>query len=159
MNVNRRALNAYGQSDLEHQIDTASPHRLICLLYDGAIKAVAMAKVQMENHLVAAKGASISKAISIVEDGLRVALDKSVGGELADNLESLYDYISYRLLVANVNNDPEALDEVAKLLSELREAWESIGNAATQNNGASNESESPLELNREKKATLSYGRI
>jgi flagellar protein FliS len=74
----------------------------------------------------AAKGASISKAITIIDEGLKACLDKSAGGELAQNLSSLYDYMNQRLLIANLKNDTGILDEVSQLLTELKGAWESI---------------------------------
>jgi len=75
---------------------------------------------------VATKGSAISKAIPIIEDGLNASLDKKVGGELAQNLSSLYEYMSRRLLTANVNNDMAALNEVAGLLNDLKGAWDGI---------------------------------
>jgi flagellar protein FliS len=73
-----------------------------------------------------AKGASISKAMMIIDEGLKSSLDMKVGGELPKNLAALYDYMNQRLLHANLNNDPTVLDEVSGLLSELKGAWEAI---------------------------------
>ena len=73
-----------------------------------------------------AKGASITRVIAIIGEGLNASLDKTVGGELAHNLSSLYDYMVMRMVAANVNNDIAALDEVANLLGELKEAWDTI---------------------------------
>jgi flagellar protein FliS len=74
----------------------------------------------------AVKGKSISKAIAIIGEGLNASLNKSAGGELAQNLSSLYDYMVMRLVDANLKNDITVLDEVARLLTELTEAWDSI---------------------------------
>ena len=69
----------------------------------------------------------LSKAILIIESGLRLSLDKKAGGEIAESLDSLYVYMSHRLTVANIRNQPEMVNEVIKLLSDLKSAWEAIG--------------------------------
>ncbi|MFC3625585.1 flagellar export chaperone FliS [Vogesella amnigena] len=125
--MNKHALKAYGQKSLELEVESASPHKLILLLFDGAIQAVKQARFHMENGNVAEKGRLISKAIAIVDEGLLAALDRKAGGELADNLAALYTYCCERLFAANRNNDGAALDEVANLLGELKGAWEEIG--------------------------------
>ncbi|MFC4161603.1 flagellar export chaperone FliS [Chitinimonas lacunae] len=153
----RSALNAYGQSSVELDVQGASPHRLVCLLYEGAIKAVALAKVHMQAGAIADKGASISKAIAIIEEGLRLSLDKEgAGAELAQNLDALYEYMTLRLLTANLKNDVEALDEVYGLLVPLREAWEAIDKQHTASPGGS---PSPSgDQNAPPRGSLSYGR-
>ena len=80
----------------------------------------------------AAKGKAISKAITIINDGLRASLDLKVGGPLAQNLYALYEYMGNRLLFANLKNDVAALDEVKHLLANLKEAWEAIGKPRVQ---------------------------
>ncbi len=82
------------------------------------------------------KGNAISKAIRIIDDGLKASLDKQVGGEIATNLDALYDYMSRRLLEANIKNDPAILEEVRGLLADLRDTWNQIGGnpAATNTN-------------------------
>lgn len=84
----------------------------------------------MEAKNIAAKGKAISKAINIIDNGLRASLDKNVGGEIALNLDALYAYMSERLLQANLQNAPDLIQEVIKLLSDLKGAWESIAPAA-----------------------------
>jgi flagellar protein FliS len=69
----------------------------------------------------------LSKAVAILEEGLRSSLDKEVGGELAENLDALYEYCSNTLIEANLSNQPDKLDEVVKLLAPIRDAWETIG--------------------------------
>lgn len=123
----RKALHAYGAQSLETEVAAASPHRLILMLYDGAIKAVNMAKAYMQNGQIAEKGAAISKAIAIIDEGLRLSLDKERGGELVHNLDALYAYMTQQLLLANIHNQVDTLDEVCGLLASLKEAWESIG--------------------------------
>ena len=84
----------------------------------------------MKNGETVAKGESLSKAISIISSGLQASLDVNAGGELAQHLYALYDYMSRRLLLANLHNNPEYVEEVAGLLAELSGAWEMIGTAA-----------------------------
>ena len=121
-----RAVTAYSALEIETGVAGASPLRLIVMLYDGALKAIYAAKVAMERGEIASKGSAISKAIAIIDEGLRPALDLDAGGEIAANLMALYQYVTGRLLYANLKNDRRALDEAARLLSELRSAWEML---------------------------------
>lgn len=120
------ATNAYAKIGLESSVTTADPHKLIAMLYQGALLAIASAKNGIMHKDIPAKGAAISKAIAIIGEGLNASLDKSVGGVLAQNLSALYDYMVLRLVTANLKNDMAALDEVARLLADLKGAWESI---------------------------------
>jgi flagellar protein FliS len=119
-------MNAYAKMGNDVAVETASPHKLISMLYEGAILAIVKAKAYMQNGEIAAKGESISKAMSIINLGLLASLDTTVGGELAQNLQMLYEYMSQTLLEANVKNDPAKLDEVAGLLRDLKSAWDTI---------------------------------
>jgi flagellar protein FliS len=107
-------------------VETASPHKLISMLYEGAILAIVKAKAYMQNGEIAAKGESISRAMAIINLGLLASLDTSVGGELAQNLQMLYEYMSRTLLEANIENNPSKLDEVSGLLRDLKGAWDAI---------------------------------
>ena len=80
----------------------------------------------MAQKSIAAKGQSISKAIMIIESGLKISLDVKAGGELGTRLAALYDYMCDRLLRANLHNRTEILEEVSRLLTELRDAWAQI---------------------------------
>jgi len=126
------AINAYNNVGLESSVMGADPHKLISLLYQGALLEIANAKNGILRKETTAKGKSISRAIAIIGEGLNASLDKNVGGELAQNLSSLYDYMVARLVVANLNNDITVLDEVARLLTELKGAWDSIRSQAGQ---------------------------
>ncbi|MEO6698941.1 MAG: flagellar export chaperone FliS [Paraperlucidibaca sp.] len=120
-----RASKAYANIGAQTSVEAASPHRLIQLLYAGAIDRIARARGHMQRKDVADKGLCISRAIDII-DSLRASLDKRHGHLLADNLENLYDYMCRRLLQANNDNDPALLDEVGQLLGELKSAWDAI---------------------------------
>ena len=121
-----RALNKYCALEVEATVNSASPQRLVVMLYEGALKAIFTAKRAMAHGETALKGEAISKAIAILDQGLRPALDLENGGDIAANLLALYDYLASRLLYANLKNDPASLDEAARLLSELKSAWESL---------------------------------
>ncbi|OGT02198.1 MAG: flagellar export chaperone FliS, partial [Gallionellales bacterium RBG_16_57_15] len=114
----------YAKVGIESGVTTADPHKLISMLYQGALLAIANAKNSILRENISARGAAISKAIAIIGEGLNASLDKSVGGDLAQNLSSLYDYMVMRLVAANLKNDMAALDEVARLLSDLKSAWD-----------------------------------
>jgi flagellar protein FliS len=122
---NCQAMRQYQGLGMQTSIEDAAPHRLIQLLMDGALDKIAAAKGFMERGDIPQKGAHIGRAISII-DGLRVSLDKSVGGEIAQNLENLYSYMMTRLTEANLRNDVAYLNEVAALLRQIKGAWDAI---------------------------------
>lgn len=121
------AVKAYARVAVETDIAAADPHKLVLMLFEGARLAVTKAKLHMGQKAIAAKGEAVSQAISIIDQGLKASLDVRAGGELGLKLYSLYEYMCHRLLIANLNNQPEILDEVGDLLRELHEAWASIG--------------------------------
>lgn len=122
----RNPAQSYAKVGVEVAVESADPHHLILMLFDGAISAIALAKFQMLNTQIPEKGANISKAISIITDGLKASLDMKAGGELAERLDALYDYMAQRLIWANLKNETGPLDEVSGLLTELRDAWAQI---------------------------------
>lgn len=128
----RNAAQAYIRVGLETGVIAASPHGLVLMLFDGALCAVAEADTHLEHGRGAAKGEAISRAISIIDQGLRASLDETQGGRIAGYLLELYDYMSRRLLFASLRNDRGALHEVSKLLGELRSSWAAIGGAITK---------------------------
>ena len=125
-----RAATAYARVGVESGVESADPHRLVLMLFEGALVAIARGRSAMLARDFAAKGEAVSRAIQIVEQGLKASLDETAGGELARQLHALYDYVGERLLMASVRNQPDGLDEAARLLGELREAWASIAPAA-----------------------------
>lgn len=128
----KRGVNAYANVGLETGVASASPLKLIIMLYDGALAALLGAKANMAAGNIAVKGAAISKAITIIDNGLRASLDKGAGGDIAENLDALYDYMSRRLLEANIKNDVGIVEEIHGLLADLRGAWIAIGDKADQ---------------------------
>ena len=123
-------LAAYGDVGVGAAVSTASPHQLIVLLFEGASQAIVVARAGIEAGDIPKKGAAITKAIDIILNGLRASLNLEEGGDLAQNLYALYDYMARRLLHANLHNDKSALDEVLKLLNEIHGAWVDIGKQA-----------------------------
>ena len=122
--------NAYAKVEVETGVTAADPHTLVLMLYDGAILAISTAAGAMLRGDIATKGQSTSKAIEIITNGLKASLDVKAGGELAERLSALYDYMGERLLYANLHNNRAALDEVSGLLEGLREAWQGISPSA-----------------------------
>ncbi len=118
-------ISQYKQVDRYTGVTDATPHQLVCMLLDGALGKLAMVKGYMSHGEIAAKGEAIGQAIAIV-NGLRASLDKKAGGELAANLDDLYDYIERRLVEANLRNDVAMVDEVSRLLREIKTAWDAI---------------------------------
>ncbi len=128
----RNAISAYQKVGIDAAIEVADPYRLILLLFAGAQAAIGKARAAMQQQQIAAKGEAISKAIDIIGNGLKVSLDLEQGGELAERLHALYDYMVLRLLRANLDNDLRALEEVAALLEEIHGAWREISPQAQQ---------------------------
>lgn len=128
----RNAISAYQKVGVDAAIEVADPHRLILLLFAGAQAAIGNARVAMQQQQIAARGEAISKAIDIIGNGLKVSLDLEQGGEIAQRLDALYDYLVLRLLRANLDGDLRALEEVATLLEEIHGAWREISPNAVQ---------------------------
>jgi flagellar protein FliS len=120
------AAQAYARIGLETGVAAASPQRLIVMLYDGALAALVEARAHVQAGRTAQKGRALGKAISIVHEGLKAALDVSQGGDIARSLMDLYDYVGRRLLLANLRDDVALIDEATRLLTELRGAWATL---------------------------------
>jgi flagellar protein FliS len=128
-------VSAYKSVGVDSAVTAADPHKLILLLLDGALSAISLAKGAMARGEIAAKGEAVSKAIDIIQNGLRASLDQEQGGELAVQLDLLYEYMGRRLLHANLRDDPAALDEVTALLREIHAAWAEIRKRALEPGG------------------------
>lgn len=121
-----RGAQSYARVGLETGVNSASPEKLISLLFDGARSAIRRAQVALEKGDVPARGQAISKAIEIVGSGLRAALDREAGGEVAQNLYTLYEYIERCLLQANLRADAAKLAEADTLLKDVADAWKDM---------------------------------
>ena len=119
------ALRQYQQVSRQAAAVIADPHRLVALLLDGALERLASAKGHTAAGALAEKSALIRATMGII-DGLRMSLNRQQGGEIAENLDQLYDYMNRRLLEANHKNDVTLIDEVIGLLSELKAGWDGI---------------------------------
>ena len=129
-------VSAYKSVSVDAAVAMSDPHRLILMLFDGALIAVGEARSHMAQGSIAEKGVSVSKAIDIIDNGLKASLDVRQGGELAQRLSALYDYMLTRLIYANLRNNVAALDEVTGLLGDLRGAWAEIGKAQRPDAGS-----------------------
>jgi len=123
--------SAYTKTSATSGVENADPHRLIQMLIDGAIEKINRAKFFLRNNKVAEKGQHISWAISII-GGLQASLDHKQGGEIAQNLDALYDYCCRTLLEANVENDKDKLNSVLGVMQQVKEAWDGIREQAIQ---------------------------
>lgn len=119
------AIKQYQQVSVSSSVMGASPHRLVQMLMEGVLERVAVAKESIVRNEIAMKGQNIGRAIDIV-GGLQGSLNKEAGGEIAENLDNLYDYMIRRLLVANSQNDVSILDEVSNLMLEIKMGWDAI---------------------------------
>lgn len=123
--INKKALEGYGRGAVESEVNFASPHRIIQMLMEGALSKIATAKGCIARNDIAEKSRQITWGMNIIQ-GLRTSLDAQKGGEVAANLDALYEYMGRRLLEANVTNDVVILDEVSNLLMEVKAGWDNI---------------------------------
>lgn len=120
-------VQAYQKVGLESAVMSASPHQLVVMLFDGAHSALVRARLFLEQGDITSKGEALSKAINIIDNGLKAGLNMDIGGDLPHNLAALYDYMVRRLLHANLRNDVDAINEVEALLLNISDAWKQIG--------------------------------
>lgn len=119
------AMRQYKSVNTQVQAVDASPHRLIQMLLEGGLARLAQARGAMERGDVGKKGELIGQAISII-GGLREGLNLDQGGEIAVNLDKLYEYMAVRLLAANLHSDLAAIEEVSGLLRNVKAGWDAI---------------------------------
>lgn len=122
-----RAASAYQRVGVETSVSGASPHQLVNLLLEALLRNVATARGALQRGDIAAKGESISKAVRIIDEGLKPALNLAQGGELAVNLSALYGFCVEQLTKANMTNDAAALADVARVIEPLADGWKQIG--------------------------------
>lgn len=118
--------SAYRQVGAETAVADATPHRLVSMLFDAYMDAIAKARGAMRAGHIEDKARAIGHAVRIVDEGLRASLDLKAGGTLAADLSDLYAYLTTRLTLANLRNDESILDECQRLMAPLRDAWAEI---------------------------------
>lgn len=121
-----RGTQAYAKIEVESAVMSASQQQLVIMLFDGALSALVRARLFLQDGNIPAKGLALSKAINIIENGLKVGLVDNNGDELTQNLIALYAYMVRRLLHANVNNDASAIEEVETLLRNIADGWKEV---------------------------------
>ncbi len=124
--VKSRMAGLYSGTGASSSVESASPHQLITMLFDGAMIAIGSGQACIETRNIGDKNLYVSRALRIIEEGLRASLDRKAGGALAERLDSLYDYMARRLLLASLNNDTAGFAEVGALLRDIRGAWAMI---------------------------------
>ena len=125
--VSSRSAAAYKRVGLETSVETADPHQLVAMLFEGLIQSVGRARASMARGDLAGKGEQIIKAVRILDEGLKPALNLEQGGEIAINLSDLYAYCVMRLTQANLRNDDAALGDVLRVIEPLAQGWKQIG--------------------------------
>ena len=121
-----KGTQAYAKIEVESAVMSASQQHLVIMLFDGALSALVRARLFLQDGNIPAKGLALSKAINIIENGLKVGLVENNGDELTQNLIALYAYMVRRLLHANVNNDASAIEEVENLLRNIADGWKEV---------------------------------
>jgi len=121
-----QSASMYAKVGLETDVQAASPHRLVAMLFDGVFDAMAQATQAIQASNIEVKGRALTRAVRILDEGLRAGLDLSAG-QLATDLRELYGYVCMRLTHANLHSDLAAIAECQRLLAPVREAWTAIG--------------------------------
>ncbi|HID4134600.1 TPA: flagellar export chaperone FliS [Pluralibacter gergoviae] len=121
-----KSTQAYARIGVESAVMSASQQQLVTMLFDGALSALVRARLYMQEGNIAGKGTSLSRAINIIDNGLKVGLDEDSPDELTQNLIALYAYMVRRLIQANAQSDIAAVEEVEKLLSNIADAWKDV---------------------------------
>ena len=122
----KTAVDAYKSAQVDAAVLGASPYELVAMLFAKAIEFTNEAKTHMLNGDINAKGHAIKLAAAIITDGLRGSLNMEEGGEIAQNLDVLYEYMTTQLVKAHAENNTEILDEVVTLLSNVKGGWDGI---------------------------------
>ncbi|AZL85462.1 MULTISPECIES: flagellar export chaperone FliS [Aliivibrio] len=121
----RGSLQAYKKVSIDSQLSAASPHKVIQMLMAGAIERLIQGKAAMQQGNTAVKGERLGKALDIVIS-LRSCLSMDDGGDIASNLDSLYDFMIRQISQANQNNEAQPIDDVVEMLREIKSAWDQI---------------------------------
>ncbi|MDA4701834.1 flagellar export chaperone FliS [Enterobacter hormaechei] len=126
-----KGTQAYAKIEVESAVMSASQQQLVIMLFDGALSALVRARLFLADCNIPAKGLALSKAINIIENGLKVGLDEESKDELTQNLIALYAYMVRRLLQANLRNDASAIEEVESLLRNIADGWKEAAGIPT----------------------------
>ena len=126
-----KGTQAYAKIEVESAVMSDSQQQLVIMLFDGALSALVRARLFLEDGNIPAKGLALSKAINIIENGLKVGLDEESKDELTQNLIALYAYMVRRLLQANLRNDASAIEEVENLLRNIADGWKEAAGIPT----------------------------
>lgn len=121
-----RGTQAYAKMEVESAVMSASQQQLVTMLFDGALNALVRARLFLQDGNLEGKGLSLSKAINIIDNGLKVGIDETSGDELTQNLLALYAYMVRRIFQANLHNDIGAIEEVEYLLRNIADAWKEV---------------------------------
>lgn len=121
----RGSLQAYKKVSIDSQLSAASPHKVIQMLMAGAIERLIQGKAAMAQGDLSVKGERLGKALDIIIN-LRACLSMDDGGDIADNLDAIYDFMIRQVSTANLENKPEPIDDVIELLREIKSAWDQI---------------------------------
>lgn len=128
---NFEALNEYQSNHIQGKVAASSRHGLVAMLLQGVLDKLAKAKGAIQRKDIASRGKEISASIRII-DNLRASLDLQNGGNIANSLHALYDYMERRLVQANASADPDIINEVARLVEEIKAAWDTIAKEASK---------------------------
>lgn len=130
--VSHRSASAYQRVHVETAVSQANPHQLVSMLFDAYLQAVSLARAAMKQGNIALKGEQIGKAIRIIDEGLKPALNMEQGGDLALNLKGLYGYCVVLLTQANLKNDDNALADAARIMQPVAQGWKEMGAQVAQ---------------------------
>ncbi|MEA1988951.1 MAG: flagellar export chaperone FliS [Pseudomonadota bacterium] len=125
MAMKKQFAKQYASNYVETSVSEASPHKLIEMLYEGALKNMNLAKAFIEQKDFAQKAEHINKALEILH-ALRVGVDLEKGGDVAENLYALYDYCYRTLIVASAQNNITTVDEIIEHIKTVSEAWKQM---------------------------------
>lgn len=131
--VSTRAASAYKRVNVETGVDSATPHQLVTMLFDALQQYLLAASGAMERGDVALKCQKMGAAVRVLEEGLRSSLNMEQGGEIAQNLDAVYEYCANRLTMANLKNDAAAITEVMGIIAPIADGWKQMnaGQAAS----------------------------
>jgi len=123
--LRQRFLQQYAQTSVQTGVESATPHRLVQMLYEGALDRIAQAKGAILRKDMEAK-ANLTNRIMDILAHLQSSLELDRGGDVAENLYRLYDYMNRQVFAASRDNDPAKLEEVAILIREVKSAWDQM---------------------------------